>query len=165
MQDKRKTLFVDQAVQGSLLLHILCHWVLFLFVTGAVLFFVELMTVDPRTALGGLIPRHSPTFLVVLVLTPIFIRDLCKLSNRFAGPMVRLQHAMKELAEGRDVSPVEFRKNDFWKDVASDFNRVAERVRMASPPNENDKEVAPESLNVNEYRETASTISQNQETM
>ena len=129
---QRKKKFVDRAVQGTLLLHIVGHWTFFLFATGALLLFVEMVVGDPRNAWGNLLHRHGPTVLTVLVLAPIFIRDLCKLSNRFAGPMVRLRRAMHDLAEGREVSPIHFRKHDFWKDITVDFNRVVERVQAST---------------------------------
>ena len=131
---QRKKQFVDRAVQGTLLLHIVGHWAFFLFAAGALLLFVEMVVGDPRDAWRGLVHRHGPTVLTVLVLAPIFIRDLCKLSNRFAGPMVRLRRAMRDLADGREVSPIHFRERDFWKDLATDFNRVVAHVQASTPP-------------------------------
>ena len=131
---QRKKQFVDRAVQGTLLLHIVGHWAFFLFATGALLLFVEMLIGDPRDAWRNLLHRHTPTVMVVLVLAPIFIRDLCKLTNRFAGPMVRLRRAMRDLAEGREVAPVHFRKRDFWQDLATDFNRAVEHVQASTPP-------------------------------
>ncbi len=132
LKKHRKKQFVDRAVQGTLLLHIVGHWVFFLFATGTLLLFVEMLIGDPRDAWRNLLHRHTPTVLVVLVLAPIFLRDLCKLSNRFAGPMVRLRRAMRDLAEGREVSPVHFRQRDFWQDIATDFNRVVQRVQTST---------------------------------
>lgn len=129
MRNQRKKLFVDRSVQGAILLRQARHWALFLITAGAFLYFVELLGPAPQKAGSNLLARHAPTALAVLVLAPIFIRDLCKLTNRFAGPMVRLRRAMHDLAEGREVAPVQFRKDDFWQDFAADFNRVVERVQ------------------------------------
>ena len=46
--------------------------------------------------------------------------------------MVRLRRAMRGLAEGREVSPIQFRKHDFWKELATDFNRVVQRVQSST---------------------------------
>lgn len=119
------------SVQGAILLRLVVHWALFLIAAGALLYFVELLIGHPRDAGRNLIVRHGPTALSVVVLAPIFLLDLCKLTNRFAGPMVRLRRAMHELAEGRDVAPVCFREHDFWQDLAMDFNRVIDRVQAA----------------------------------
>lgn len=124
----------DWAVQGTVLLHIAMHWLMFLVTVGAFLLFLELVSGEPRDAWQNMLRRHGPSMLVVLVLAPIFIRELCKLTNRFAGPMVRLRRAMHDLAEGREVAPVQFRPGDFWAELATDFNRVAQRVQGSSKP-------------------------------
>ena len=98
---------------------------------------IELLAGDPRDAGKNLLARHGPTLLAVLALAPILIRDLCRLTNRFAGPMVRLRRAMHDLAEGREVSPIHFRERDFWKDLVIDFNRVVERVQSTNAVEEN----------------------------
>jgi hypothetical protein len=129
MKSKRKNYFVDRSVQGAILLRLVMHWGLFVVTAAAFLYFVELLTGAPREAGRNLVARHGPTVLAVLVLAPIFLRDLCKLTNRFAGPMVRLRRAMHDMAEGRKVAPVQLRDGDFWKEFAVDFNRVVERVQ------------------------------------
>ena len=131
MSIQRKRLFVDRSVQGAILLRLIIHWVLFLFAAGAFLYFIELLGGSPRDAGKNMVSRHAPTVLAVLVLAPIFLRDLCKLTNRFAGPMVRLRRAMHDLAEGREGASIHFRDGDFWDELAVDFNRIVERVQAA----------------------------------
>ena len=152
MKNKRKKHFVDQSVQGAILLRFVMHWAFFLVVAGAFLYFVELLVGTPRDAGKNLVARHGPTALAVLVLAPIFLRDLCKLTNRFAGPMVRLRRAMRDLAEGRDVAPIQFREGDFWIGLAADFNGVIKRVQSTNNEAEHtdifEKPVETESLHV-----------------
>lgn len=130
----RNSHFSDWAVQGTVLLHIAVHWLLFLVFVGTFLLFIEVVDGEPRDAWENVLRRHGPSILIVLVLAPIYIRELCKLTNRFAGPMVRLRRAMRDLAEGNEVAPIQFRPGDFWQDLATDFNRVAERVKASSKP-------------------------------
>jgi hypothetical protein len=135
MANKRSKQFIDRSVQGAILLRLVTYWVLFLFVGAMLLLFIEVISGDPKTAWRTILHRHAPTLLAALALTPMFIHDLCKFTNRFAGPMVRLRREMANLAEGREVSPLHFRDGDFWQDLATDFNRVVARVQ-ASPPAE-----------------------------
>ena len=128
MSNKRKKYFVDHSVQGAILLRLLIHWAVFVITAGAFLLFIELLTGVPRDAGKNLASRHGPTLLAVLVLTPVFLRDLCRFTNRFAGPMVRLRQAMHDLAEGREVEPIHFREGAFWTELATDFNEVIQRV-------------------------------------
>ncbi|QDU40149.1 hypothetical protein Mal4_45040 [Maioricimonas rarisocia] len=134
MQQKRKKQFVDRDVQGAILLRLVMHWGLLLVATAAFLYFVELLSGNPRDAAANVLRRHGPTVLAVFALAPIFLYDLCKLTNRFAGPMVRLRRSMRDLADGCDVSPIRFRDGDFWHDLAADFNRVVDRVQSSSSP-------------------------------
>lgn len=131
---KRSTHFSDWTVQGTVLLHIAMHWLLFLVAVGAFLLFLEAIDGESSDAWENMLRRHAPSVLFVLVLSPIYIRELCKLTNRFAGPMVRVRRAMHDLAEGRAVAPIQFRPGDFWQELATDFNRVAERVQAANKP-------------------------------
>lgn len=134
MKNNRKRKFVDPTLQGAILLRLVLHWALFVVTAGAFLVFVEMVTSPPGNAGKSLVSRHGPTLLALIVLAPIFLRDLCNLTNRFAGPMVRLKQAMRDLAEGREVAPLCFREDDFWKDLAYDFNRVVERAQSAKIP-------------------------------
>jgi hypothetical protein len=68
----------------------------------------------------------------VLVL-PIVMMDVLRLSNRFVGPVTRLRAGMKDLAAGRPVKPLNFRNDDYWRELAVDFNEAAARVRAANP--------------------------------
>lgn len=128
---QRKKQFVDRPVQGSILVHIVAHWILFLITTAAFLAFVEMLVSGPHDVGKDLVPRYGPFVLAVLALAPIFIYDMGKLTNRFAGPMLRIRRAMKDLAEGREVAPIKFRDRDFWQELAFDFNRVVERLEAA----------------------------------
>lgn len=133
-QKKRSSHFSDWTVQGTVLLHVAMHWMIFLVAVGAFLLFLEAIDGEPSDAWENMLRRHGPSVLFVLVLSPIYIRELCKLTNRFAGPMVRVRRGMHELAEGRDVAPIHFRPGDFWQELATDFNLVAERLRNSSKP-------------------------------
>ena len=100
-RSKRRHHFSDLAVQGTLLLHVVGHWLLFLVTAVVFLLFIEMISGDPRQVWSNLARRHGPTALAMVVLGPIFLRDLVKLSNRFTGPVVRLRRAMHELATRR----------------------------------------------------------------
>ena len=51
-----------------------------------------------------------------------------KLSNRFAGPVMRLRESINSLAQGEPVKELTFRDNDFWRELSEDFNRIAQRT-------------------------------------
>ena len=81
--------------------------------------------------------------LVLGVLSPVFIYDSIKMSNRFVGPMVSFRRSLKQLADGGDPGKAQFRENDYWKEMAGDFNTIANEMRdlrsAASQSKEADK--------------------------
>lgn len=140
---QRKKYLVDQEVQGGLLGKAACYWLLSLAVVTAlnVLGWVYItpgadalirMRAEVPSLLGALLIAVGST----LILLPILMYDLAKHTNRFAGPIYRLQRCMNDLAAGKPVRPIAFRKDDYWKDLAESFNQVVarmERLEHAQP--------------------------------
>jgi hypothetical protein len=127
---RRKIEYVDPEVQGALARQLALHWGMFLVIASVLVIGLKWMS-NPFTPLGEhLIDAwwtYSPVLVVFVCLTPVFVFDSVKLSNRFTGPVMRLRKAIRELADGAKPRKIDLRDGDFWKDVASDFNRVIER--------------------------------------
>ncbi|HUG90242.1 MAG TPA: hypothetical protein VML55_05385 [Planctomycetaceae bacterium] len=127
-REERKRLFVDPTVQGAIVRRAALYW-------GACLMFVCLPLIIGRTLtdpsrlfyehLGDLWAQSWPLLTCAVLILPVILYDLAKLTNRFAGPVVRLRRALKQLADGRPVEPVRFREGDFWPELAAEFNRAA----------------------------------------
>ena len=62
---------------------------------------------------------------VMFVISPVFIFDSIKLSNRFVGPMISFRSSLRKLASGDEAPPLTFRRGDFWRELTDDFNRIA----------------------------------------
>jgi hypothetical protein len=128
----RNRLLVDPAVQYSIGLRIVLHW--FLFICSLVMSSVAIRIITLAgdvpfsDALTIAVKAQIPVIVIAVLLIPVFLRDTLRLSNRFAGPMFRLRHAIENLKNGNENSPLVFRKNDFWQPVASDFNLVVNEV-------------------------------------
>jgi signal transduction histidine kinase len=130
----RKRFTADLQIQGALAVRVVLYWLLCLFAIGMLLFVLR-MAAKPLTPLdrqlNDLWSLILPTAAVSLLLLPIVVLDVLRLTNRFAGPVFRLRRAMRDLAEGKTVEEIRFRKGDFWLEFASDFNAVAARLRQA----------------------------------
>jgi nitrogen fixation/metabolism regulation signal transduction histidine kinase len=72
--------------------------------------------------------HYGPVFVATLILLPLVIVDTLRLTNRFVGPVYRLRRALQEAADGKLNRPLKFRDDDFWRDVAEDFNRAVGQV-------------------------------------
>ncbi|TWU17537.1 hypothetical protein Pla52o_50930 [Novipirellula galeiformis] len=131
-QSRRSRTFVDREVQGGLLRRIALHWIIF-FVCNAIALTIwirlfEQPDVDWGRTFADTLQRFLPFFVITMALIPAFVWDTLKLTNRFAGPILRLRHALSDVRAGRTVAPLQFRSNDFWHQMAVDFNAIAERV-------------------------------------
>ena len=51
------------------------------------------------------------------------------MSNRFAGPVYRIRLALQQLADGETPDPIQFRENDYWRDLATYVNSITRRIQ------------------------------------
>jgi len=124
-------------VQGALWKRMVAHWLVFAIVAALLATGLEWMS-DPfrsaREIASDMWWNYSPLLLAILFLVPVFVFDAIRMSHRFAGPVYRVRQVIRTLAEGSQPNRVEFRDNDFWKDMAGDLNRVIDRLRQQPPP-------------------------------
>ncbi len=132
---KRRIYFVDRKVQGALLVRAARYWVLSLLVVGALsilgwMFIAPGMPVlvELRSHLPALLAGFATSLLASLIVLPVILYDLARLSNRFAGPMYRLRQTMQRAAAGERVSAVYFRDSDYWQEFADAFNQLKDRM-------------------------------------
>lgn len=128
---KRKRLFIDPQVQGALVRHIVVYWLTCLTALFVVLWWWSIFMLPDRPILSHMDqvwPVFGPVLVTSFLIVPLIILDTIRLSNRFAGPMLRMRRTMHLLSEDRKVYPVHFRENDFWGDFADDFNEMLARV-------------------------------------
>jgi hypothetical protein len=126
----RRRLFIDKRVQGGLLVRTAAYW-FFLLVTGLLL-----QTLFASRESGGsfferygsLLAQYGVAAIAMLLLLPLVLYDVLLTSNRFAGPVYRLRRSLAALAKGQHVDPVQFRENDYWREMADEFNAVAAYV-------------------------------------
>jgi hypothetical protein len=128
---KRKKNFIDNHVQGALLRRIFSHWLMFFFVAGLAVVLLQTLLSGSDASLTERLTTQLGEFtffaIVMAALFPAFMLDTIRFSNRFVGPIARLRRHLRQLSDG-DTSECAFRGDDFWKDMAVEFNRVADLV-------------------------------------
>lgn len=140
-QHLRRRIFIDRPIQIAVLLRTFMYWTVCLMAQLLMVFFVAAVTStqDDFVAHGPQLWWHLQlTAAASLVLLPIILLDVLKLSHRWAGPILRLRNSLKSLGRGEAVSAVKFREKDFWQDLAADLNVVAAELdrRRANGPQE-----------------------------
>ena len=128
---KRRRALVDPEVQGGVLRKIAIHWVIF-FICNALALMIWIRLFEQPDADWGqtfadTLRRFLPFFVITMALIPAFAWDTLKLTNRFAGPILRFRAALADASAGRAVETLTFRNNDFWQEIATNFNSVMKR--------------------------------------
>ncbi|HMP78374.1 MAG TPA: hypothetical protein PKD54_02870 [Pirellulaceae bacterium] len=125
---QRKRTMVDREVQGAIIKRIFFHWLVFLVITAFAFVFLRAILDDPNLSLATRLENHLGEFLLlgslIISLLPTFMLDMIRFSSRFAGPIARLTNEMRNLADTGVGREIQFRNNDFWRDISNDYNAV-----------------------------------------
>jgi hypothetical protein len=135
MNHRRSIFLVDREVQGALMLRIIMYWLFCLLSISLMLVCWSVYAGPPRRfadLAADLYYRYGPALSASLILLPIVMMDVLRVSNKFVGPVLRLRKGLREVAEGRPAQPLNFRDDDFWREMAGDFNRAAAHVARAA---------------------------------
>ena len=127
----RRQLFVDPKVQGALVIRVVFYWVVCLITITLMLLCWSILR-TPRmfyAHFDDMWFHYGPALVASFILLPMVVADIIRVSNRFAGPLVRLRRSMRALARGEHVRPISFREGDFWQEFAEEFNAIAARVQ------------------------------------
>jgi len=149
MKERRTKVVSYKKIQFALAKRIMLHWgILFLTSIALLTIWQLLVSGDPFNLysdhMKAMWAKVIPVFVVFLALLPVFVYDTVKFSNKFTGPVYRLQKTMQSLAEGEITNQIKFRKNDFWHDLAEDFNNLLEKTDSdAYQKSDNESEEVP----------------------
>ena len=132
----RNQKFIDSHVQGALIRRILFHWFVFFGVSILLIGAMNTLGADPSLSFTErLMTGGSGTLflfaIVMLCLFPAFALDTIRFSNRFVGPITRVRRCLRELGTTGDTERITFRDNDFWAEMAKEFNAVTDRLKRA----------------------------------
>ena len=145
-EKRRSRLFADRKLQGTLLVHTCIYWFYCLFSVAliAICWIVLSEQANGSTDLfGQLWLNCGPALLGSVLLLPLVLLDCLRISNRFAGPMVRLQRAMRQLEAGERPDPIQLRENDHWREFADNFNSVVAQWAAGPAPARQQTTAAP----------------------
>ncbi len=132
----RKRLLIDRKVQGALMLRAVEYWFCCVLTVGLALLAWNLwnLLTGPDESLHGYFVEAWHYFVVAgvvsLLVLPALVYDALRMSNKFTGPLFRLRRELRRLAAGERVPPIRFRTNDFWSDMADEFNAASDRMEM-----------------------------------
>lgn len=133
--EKRKRVYIDPQVQRALSLRLVIRWTLFIAIAMFVAICIQFLE-NPMLSLTEHAKQawwiHGPFFLILIALIPVFVRNSIKLSNRFAGPIYRMRKTIRIIAEGKPAPRLKFRDDDYWQELAEEFNTMVQRLSQGT---------------------------------
>lgn len=129
---RRHQMIADRRIQGALLAHTAIYWFYCLFSVTLIAVCWIIFTKQPESSaelFTQLWLNCGPALLGSVLLLPLVLLDCLRLSSRFAGPMVRMQRVMRELAAGETPPAFALRPGDYWMEFADNMNVVMARLR------------------------------------
>lgn len=129
----RRRYFVHKHLQRALVVRMMLHIIAFAAASFAVTLFLEIVR-DPfreptqwRQMITTAVVAFSATTICLL---PILAWDSVKFSNRFVGPILRLQSELGKVGH-QTISAIRLRRSDYWHELADEFNLMLERWPQA----------------------------------
>jgi hypothetical protein len=136
MGNQRKQIWVHR-FQSGLFFRIAAYWLIYRLTEWNFLFIWRLVqegAQDPLEQYRRFFLDYWPGLLVFAVLVPFLAWDAVKFAHRLVGPLVRFQKAMRAVAAGEPVRPVELREGDYLGEVQDDFNHMLENLHQRGIP-------------------------------
>jgi hypothetical protein len=142
---RRTRLWVDPAFQSRLLVRMGLYFLLYLLMAWHVGFVVEVLqhvaTETPNQTIDELYAeffwKQKPLLLAMVIVLPLFLRDLTKFSHRVAGPLVRCRQLMRDMASGKPVPEFKPRKHDLMPEFFQAFAALIKELNGRLAPRAN----------------------------
>lgn len=152
LKQSRSKLVVEPAIQYSLVRQLIVQWILHLIASVLLLTILQVFLGGPfqpwEFHWQRIWPAAASLSITLLFLAPPFILSSLQLSNRFVGPIHRMRHMLRELAAGRQADRLAFRSNDFWQEVAGEFEQAMEALNERKPAPDEPRTNSPDETGV-----------------
>jgi hypothetical protein len=130
----RQQVWVDRSVQGVLTGRVVLYWlagVLYVFVGIACFQYHQNPSWSIKEHATELFRQLWPWIPTTVLLLPLAIYDVVRLSNLFVGPIYRLRLHFEALRNDIACPPLGFREDDYWRDLTAPINDLqAEILRL-----------------------------------
>jgi len=128
---KRQVVWIDSHVQGALVGRVVLYWfgiVIYFGLSMGILQWMENPELSATQNAIALFDQLWPCFVTLVLLLPLVIFDMVRLSHRFVGPIYRLRNHLRLVAENPKCHPLNFRDDDYWQQLADPINELQNRI-------------------------------------
>lgn len=130
----RRKIWIDQMVQGGLVGRIVLYWlsVVAYFAIGHVVFqWIDKPEWTLDEHLNAVLEAFGFWLPGLVLLSPLIVFDIVKLSHRFAGPVYRLKNHLNKVCSGEEKGKLWFREGDYWWELVEPVNNIISRMLTA----------------------------------
>lgn len=127
----RQKVWIDRHVQGVLVGRILLYWFGMLLYFGLSLACYQWWQYPEWTIAEhcqAMFEQVWPSLPSLILILPLVIFDVVRLSHRFVGPIYRLREHLRKLNLDSKTSPLFFRDDDYWQQLAEPINKLQEQI-------------------------------------
>lgn len=127
----RQKIWIDRNVQGVLVGRIVLYWSGLLLYFGISMGCFQWLMYPEWTLiqhLGAIFEQVWPCLPTFVLLLPLVIFDMVRLSNRFVGPVYRLRMHLGRLNANSNTYPLNFRDDDYWQQLAEPINQLQRTI-------------------------------------
>ncbi len=136
-KNKRFRVYVDPEVQLALGRRVALHWIFFMIVCFVLISVLQAFIENPSTNFSEMFiyafRRNVIGLASGIALIPFFIYDTMQVTNRFAGPIVRLRENLRSIAAGGEVTDLKIREGDYWQELAVEYNAAVQKLTEPNP--------------------------------
>ena len=107
-RSRRYQLLTDQAVQGELLFRAIIYWFFCLLVVALLVLAWSFFSGAPRplpVVVRQSLSAAAPALFSSVILLPVVLLDVLKVSSRFVGPIQQVRHTLRQLSQGQPARP------------------------------------------------------------
>jgi hypothetical protein len=127
----RQKVWIDGNVQGVLIGRIVLYWavgMLYVALGSICSQYYEHPEWGVGRHLSSLFEQFWPWIPSLVLLMPLVIHDIIRMSNLFTGPIYRLRVHLAELLVNPECLPLKFREDDYWHDLVAPMNRIQDDI-------------------------------------
>lgn len=135
----REQLLIDNDVQVSLVMRALLYGAVCMTYFTVIQFFTQSLNHPGKSLTECLMCLADEAIYWVpgfLILGPLMVYDMLRISNRFAGPIFALRRQMQALIDRQPSRELTFRDDDHWDCLAAQFNQLRTELICLRQENE-----------------------------
>ena len=143
-RSRRRKIYVNPMIQGRMLARMAVYWGIYHVVLWHAMFLYHFLEYREALLHGAqavtvfelyrsFAAQNYPVVVCALAVFPVVLWDMLSQTHRIAGPLVRFQNALRQLAAGHYVGKVKLRKDDLLMDFQEAFNDYLDSLDQRPP--------------------------------